>query len=154
MNPNSRIFTSTYRVKWLKSKLTQTVKINIDENNLKLSTLFASKLTNSHLTKKSKCRSFFFSKSLSNSSQVASFRGRNIIPKPIFVPSWNHSNTFWCQIYRSILISTFCIMLSKQMWSVPLKLSKAFLSLFLFPIAKNWMSKSLSNQWFSKSLEY
>ena len=36
MNPNSRIFTSTYRVKWLKSKLTQIVKINIDENNLKL----------------------------------------------------------------------------------------------------------------------
>ena len=34
MNPNSRIFTSTYRVKWLKSKLTQKVKINIDENNL------------------------------------------------------------------------------------------------------------------------
>ena len=32
MNPN--IFTSTYRVKWLKSKLTQKVKINIDENNL------------------------------------------------------------------------------------------------------------------------
>ena len=28
-------FTSTYRVKWLKSKLTQKVKINIDENNLK-----------------------------------------------------------------------------------------------------------------------
>ena len=36
MNPISHIFTSTYRVKWLKSKLTQTVKINIDENNLKL----------------------------------------------------------------------------------------------------------------------
>ena len=35
MNPISHIFTSTYRVKWLKSKLTQTVKINIDENNLK-----------------------------------------------------------------------------------------------------------------------
>ena len=34
MNPNSHIFTSTYRVKWLKSKLTQKVKINIDENNL------------------------------------------------------------------------------------------------------------------------
>ena len=34
MNPNSRIFTSTYRVKWLKSKLTQKVKINIDENKL------------------------------------------------------------------------------------------------------------------------
>ena len=29
-------FTSTYRVKWLKSKLAQTVKINIDENNLKI----------------------------------------------------------------------------------------------------------------------
>ena len=38
MNPISHIFTSTYRVKWLKSKLTQTVKINIDENNLNLST--------------------------------------------------------------------------------------------------------------------
>ena len=36
MNPISHIFTSTYRVKWLKSKLTQTAKINIDENNLKL----------------------------------------------------------------------------------------------------------------------
>ena len=36
MNTISHIFTSTYRVKWLKSKLTQTVKINIDENNLKL----------------------------------------------------------------------------------------------------------------------
>ena len=36
MNPISHIFTSTYRVKWLKSKLTQIVKINIDENNLKL----------------------------------------------------------------------------------------------------------------------
>ena len=35
MNPNSHIFTSTYRVKWLKSKLTQKVKINIDENNLR-----------------------------------------------------------------------------------------------------------------------
>ena len=37
MNPNSRIFTSTYRVKWLKSKLTQKVKINIDENNQNVS---------------------------------------------------------------------------------------------------------------------
>ena len=36
MNPNSRIFPSTCRVKWLKSKLTQTVKINIDENNLSI----------------------------------------------------------------------------------------------------------------------
>ena len=36
MNPISHIFTSIYRVKWLKSKLTQIVKINIDENNLKL----------------------------------------------------------------------------------------------------------------------
>ena len=36
MNPNNHIFTSAYRVKWLKSKLTQIVKINIDENNLKL----------------------------------------------------------------------------------------------------------------------
>ena len=36
MNPNNHIFTSTYRVKWLKSKLTQTVKIDIDENNLKI----------------------------------------------------------------------------------------------------------------------
>ena len=47
MNPNSRIFTSTYRVKWLKSKLTQKVKINIDENNLiviRLVTLFDIKL--------------------------------------------------------------------------------------------------------------
>ena len=38
MNPNSHIFTSTYCVKLLKSKLTQKVKINIDENNLNFPT--------------------------------------------------------------------------------------------------------------------
>ena len=35
MNPNNHIFTSTYRFKQLKSNVTQKVKINIDENNLR-----------------------------------------------------------------------------------------------------------------------